>query len=291
MRRGPIALSHLIIDTMDLDEKPSPIRNVIADYIINYNWESNKDVATEKAEKWEREVITYLQKELNKLAIMGRPPRIAFNSSSDYIIQGACFVEPKDSDSLKESKLRRLKSTSYYDFFRDINPTQFEMLCGKLIHLIGVKKPYITRSTSDDGIDFYGLLSLESIFFPKDLTPTIQKNLNIWLVGQAKRFNFTQVSTKEIRELAGSVMLGRSYAFGSSESPTPNMTIRVCDPIFCILITTGYFSANAWRLLERSGVIGMDGEMVAAFLADRCAGSTMGNDINKDSFFKWLENG
>jgi hypothetical protein len=62
----------------------------------------------------------------------------------------------------------------------------------------------------------------------------------------------------------------------------------VGDPVFAILITTGTFGANAWRLLQRSGVIGMDGEMLAAFLADRGAGlETVASD--RESFFKWLE--
>ena len=66
------------------------------------------------------------------------------------------------------------------------------------------------------------------------------------------------------------------------------MNIRVADPVFTILITTGFISANAWRLLDRSGVIGMDGEMVAAFLADREVGIESG-DFKEDAFIAWLE--
>jgi hypothetical protein len=53
-------------------------------------------------------------------------------------------------------------------------------------------------------------------------------------------------------------------------------------------VTTGTFSSNAWRLLKSSGIIGMDGEMVAAFLADRGAGLSA-KQFDFDSFIRWIE--
>lgn len=43
-----------------------------------------------------------------------------------------------------------------------------------------------------------------------------------------------------------------------------------------------------WRLLKRSGIIGMDGEMLAAFLADREAGIGS-SSFEKASFIRWVE--
>jgi hypothetical protein len=66
------------------------------------------------------------------------------------------------------------------------------------------------------------------------------------------------------------------------------MEIRVVDPAFAVFITTGTISVNDWTLLGRSGVIGFDGEMVAAFLADRGAGMEGGN-FSKEKFLSWLK--
>ena len=163
MRMGPISLSKLILSEIKLDSRPSPIKDLATKIIIEQRWETKKEIAIEYAEKWESQIISNLRVEINKLLTMGRPPRLSFNSSSEYIVQGACFIEPIDSIEIRESKKRRAKSDLYYDLFNDINPNQFEKLCGKLIGLIGVEEPHVTRSVSDDGIDFYGYLSLSSI--------------------------------------------------------------------------------------------------------------------------------
>jgi restriction endonuclease Mrr len=47
------------------------------------------------------------------------------------------------------------------------------------------------------------------------------------------------------------------------------LKVRPCDPVFHLFFTTSRLSADAWELLDQSGVVGMDGEMLAAFLADR----------------------
>lgn len=204
------------------------------------------------------------------------------------MVQGAYFIESTDPEDLQEKKRRRLRYTEYHSTLETLTPNQFEVLCGKLIGLIGVQDPKVTRRSADEGIDFYGLLSFESIFFPHDLTSTIQRQLSIWLVGQAKHYKAVQSGTSEIRDLAGAIALGRAQAFGSTESPFPDLRIRVGDPVFALFITTGTLSSNAWRLLQKSGIIGMDGEMVAAFLADREAGLNT-TDFDSDYFHTWLE--
>jgi hypothetical protein len=54
-----------------------------------------------------------------------------------------------------------------------------------------------------------------------------------------------------------------------------------------LFFTTGRISADTWRLLDHSGVVGMDGEMVAAFLADRGAGAT-DHIFDPTLFSAWL---
>ena len=288
MKQGPSFLCEILFKLIDLDASPRPLVDIITEIIIAEQWCITSVDAREKAERWERQTLTRIQQELNIYQEVGRPPRLTFNSSSQYMIQGACFIEPRDSLELQERKKRRLRFTDYYLALNDLTPRQFELLCGKLIKLIGVNDPIVTRSSSDEGIDFYGRLRLDSIFFPQDLSPTIQKQLTIWLVGQAKHYRIVQSGTSEIRDLFGSIALGRAGAFGSVNSPLHDLEIRVGDPVFALLVTTSTLSSNAWRLLMRSGVIGMDGEMLAAFLADREGGIST-SDFNKNDFVTWIE--
>jgi restriction endonuclease Mrr len=107
------------------------------------------------------------------------------------------------------------------------------------------------------------------------------------VVGQAKHYLSTRSGTPEIRDLAGAISLGRAGAYGGVESAFHDMHIRVADPVFALFVTTGSISSNGWRLLERSGIIGVDGEMVAAFLADRGIGPDNA-DLDKAVFCEWL---
>jgi hypothetical protein len=67
-----------------------------------------------------------------------------------------------------------------------------------------------------------------------------------------------------------------------------NLDIRLCDPIFYLFFTTGTISPPGWRLLARSGVVGMDGEMVAAFLCDRDVG-LVDDEFDIGAFATWLD--
>ncbi len=288
MKPGPSLLSNRILSTIALDANPRPALEIITDIILEEGWCESESEGREKAETWEKATLTRLRHELNALLEVGKPARFSFNSSSEYMIQGACFIEPKDPEDLREKKQRRSRFIDYYGVISKLSPRHFETLCGKFIGLLGVEKPIVTRTSSDEGIDFFGKLSLGSIFFPHDLSPTIQKQLSIWLVGQAKHYQSIQSGTPEIRDLAGAIALGRAGAFGSLESPLPDMQIRVADPVFALFVTTGSLSANAWRLLRRSGIIGMDGEMLAAFLADRDVGITP-SGFDGAIFVNWIE--
>lgn len=289
MRPGPASAAKIILETTALDATPKRVKELIALICLNQDWCDSKDLAAEKGEAWAQACINKLRQDLSVLQEHGRPARVTFNSSSEDVIQGACFVEPRDGDIARDQKARRLRSAEYYSAFDKLSPDQFETLCAKFIGLLGVKSPIVTRRSADEGIDFYGRLSLGSMFFPHDLTPTIQSQLSIWLIGQAKHYKSIQSGTPEIRDLAGAIALGRAGAFGGNQSPFGESKIMIAEPVFSLFVTTGQISTNGWRLLRRSGIIGMDGDQLAAFLADRSAGLKDETDnFSEDLFFEWL---
>jgi hypothetical protein len=169
----------------------------------------------------------------------------------------------------------------------DLTPRKFEALCVGLLQLIGVEEPSITQYSADEGIDFYGKLHLRRAMSVDALYPSIQNQLSVWTIGQAKHYKKGDVSTFEIRDLVGAVELARGKAFGATGEKYSDLDLRVCDPIFYLFFTTGRITANTWRLLNRSGVAGMDGDMVASFLADNSIGND-GNNFRADLLNKWI---
>ena len=286
MRKGPAAVAEHLITSLPITQRPIELRLVIRDVVLQFGWERHPNFALERAEAWEERTREYLRRDLNKLREMGRPARVDFNSSSAQLVQGACFVEPSDSDELKTQKERRSRLDSYLTVIQQLDPEEFEKLCGELVRLLGVENPTVTRRAGDEGIDFYGRLKGESVFFPTDWQPTIQRQLSVWLVGQAKQYLKTQAGTAEIRELVGAVVLGKGDAYSSDHAGYADMRIRVSDPVFSMLVTGGTFSGRAWYLLERAGVVGIDGELLAAFLSDRDAGP--GEEPDLHEYRRWL---
>jgi len=287
-RIGPKTITTLIEKTIELDHPPIRISELAAKIIFtHFPGELSDDEILEKSEGLQEPLLKSLKERSDELIQQGQPPRFDFNVSSDYLIQGSCFIQSSDTEDLAESKKRRLNSDKYFGLMESLSDKEFEDLCGKIINLLGVKDPVVTKKSADEGIDFYGQLSLESMFFPHDLTATIQKQLKIWLVGQAKHYKNVQSSTDAIRELVGSVQLGKTKTYGSLKNPHEKLEIKASDPVFTLFFTTGEISRNAITLMERAGVIWMDGKMLAAFISDRSP-LELTESTEKNEFVNWI---
>jgi hypothetical protein len=261
----------------------------LTEIILAEDWASALEAA-ELAERWEDRFLGRLRWDRSDLALLGRPCSYDFNSSSEYMVQGACFIEPTDSEHLKRAKRGRAQMSSYAVALSAISPNDFEAMCRGVLREIGVEAPAITPSTSDEGIDFYGQLKLGGLLQAAIDMPRFRDMLNVWLIGQAKRYPSGQVATPEIRELVGSVELARAAAFSRVDSAYPDLRLRLCDPVFFLFFTTGTISAPGWRLLHASGVVGMDGGMLAAFLADQGIALTDQGLFDDALFDAWLAN-
>lgn len=268
MPPGPALAATLLVRVLSIESAPRAAREWLTAIIVSEGWASDLETA-ELAERWEERFLGRLRRDRSELALLGRPCIFDFNSSSEYMLQGACFVEPTDSPELRRAKQGRAQMSSYVAAVSAITPSDFESMCRGVIREIGVEAPAITPSTSDEGIDFYGQLKLGTLLQTAMGMPRFQDMLNVWLIGQAKHYPNGQAATPEIRELVGSVELARAAAFSRVTSAYPNLQLRLCDPVFFLFFTTGTISAPGWRLLDASGVVGMDGEMLAAFLADQ----------------------
>lgn len=274
-------------DSIQLAAAPRAAADWLTELCVSNRWLGDEGAAREWAEGLQRRFLDELRKQHNDLTSLGRFVPFAFNSSSEYMLQGAAFIEPADSEAVRGAKQRRARLSAYVIALEELAPLRFEALCAGVLGLLNVKRPMLTSRSSDEGIDFYGRLDIGTSIFPNDPYPTIQKQLSVWMVGQAKRYLTMQVSTPDIRELVGSIELARARAFGGQGEKYADLKLRLCDPIFYLFFTTGRISGDGWRLLERSGVVAMDGAMLASFFADREVGVFEGA-FDDGSFQDWI---
>ena len=80
----------------------------------------------------------------------------------------------------------------------------------------------------------------------------------------------------------------KARAFADDGSALPSLNMRVCDPVFYLFMTTGRLSSQIQRLVEASGIIALDGDSIAALLADSEIGIIDGT-FDSDSMNHWID--
>lgn len=250
------------------------------------HWFDDLATTQEKAELWAESYLVYLRRELDAAAQQSRPVRFALNSSSEYLIQGACFIEPNDPPDIQAAKRNRLYYLHHLEWLRGVSPEVFECVCRGVITMIGATDAHLTPRSGDQGIDFYGKLQLRGRLGGVYALGGVDQRLSVWLIGQAKHYASIRVATPDLRELVGSVELARTRSFAGSGMGLEELQILACDPVFYLFFTTGEISRDGWDLIDKTGMIGLNGEMIAAFLADNGVGLNEG-DFSEESLNTW----
>lgn len=287
MLNGPVAAASRLDKNIAVDAPPKKLSQILTDLIEKENAVDQLEAA-DIAQRWYSRFEKRARHDIYKAEEEGGFLKYAFNSANEDFVQGACFVERCDSELIKIEKAARAKQERYLEFYKDLTPLRFEKLCGKVVSLLGVSNPSVTKSSSDQGVDFFGELPLGRLLSPKEISPGAEKQLAVWLVGQAKHFVRTSVSTKDIRELVGSIILARSKVFAGQRDPLSDLKMRVCDPVIFLFITTGRFTRDSRELLMRSGVVALDGIQLSVFLADNLAGQN-GGELTLDTLENWID--
>jgi hypothetical protein len=287
MKHGPPSIVRFILSRIPITAAPKSVGEWGTDISLQHGWHSSPSEALEEMERVAPQVLALLRRQLDESNRLGRFAAYAFNSSSSDLVQGSAYIEPCDSPELKSAKTKRAHFSSYLEALLELTPREFEMMCAGVLKQVGVQDPVLTPYSADEGLDFYGRLHLEKNLLRDASFPGLQTQLSVWMVGQAKHYIASTVSTPDIRELVGAVTLAKVHAFGSTTTKYADLTVRVCDPVFYLFFTTGRLTGDAWGLLDRSGVVGMDGEMLAAFLADQGIG-LIDNKFEKAALLSWL---
>lgn len=286
MARGPAAALALLEAHVRIDSAPRSAREIIHSIIITENWFEG-DEANERSEAWARSFLHQARMALNTAIENGEYQGYAFNSRNPDYIQGSCYCEPHDTPDIILAKRKRANSLRLYDAINSRTADDLELLCVKLLTLLGVDDPNGTPRSGDGGVDFYGYSNFGFILKEEILPAGAEKNMRVWFVGQAKHYDKTQVSTKDVREIVGAVALAKAKLFAGAADPMNKFQAKLCEPVFSIFITTGRFSRDSKDLMAKSGIVSMDGPQLGQFLANNGVG-LIDEDFDLEAFNSWF---
>lgn len=277
-----------IASSWPLEAQPRPLEEVLYELAVNI-FEAPDATAAIFAESHLEHALTELTEIRTEADNRAVPCRFAFNDRRTDHLQGSSFIQVDDSEDIQKAKERRLNYDSFEAFLKNLTWDQFEACCRGILAELGCSDPKLTSLSNDQGIDFFGRLSLRERLGNQSILPSLDSMLDVWMVGQAKHYQKTQVSTPDLRELVGSVQLARSKTYSDGGAALEGLDLRVCDPVFYLFFTTGTISRDGYKLLDASGMISMNGAQVAAFLADNDIGVLDGS-FDEDGALAWLAN-
>lgn len=141
---------------------------------------------------------------------------------------------------------------------------EFELLCEKILIANHISDVVITRSSKDQGIDFYGYFR----FNLSEGLPRLYENIMFRVVGQAKH---TQVGKKPSHEKIASfsteVQILRKNERSNYLSQFDDSFLNSNLPVIAIFITNGLYSKKSIIFAEELGITCWDGEQISEDLS------------------------
>lgn len=262
--------------------------SLLTEILVKLKKFDNDADAEEQASKWEKHFIKSLRYEINSAKSIGRYLPYEINSISQNLVQGGAYIEESDNEAIKEEKQKRLRYSDYMKCLSRVGDDQFEWLSAGIVSLFGALKWGVTKRAGDDGFDCWGEVEFEKDILGVSRYSKVEDKVKFWILGQSKNYKKVRFKTTEFRELIGSYQLAQFGMFGSSEVDEVPFKFRPFEPVLISILTTGIISANTWVLVKKSGVLAMDGEMIAEYLMDKCVG-VVDDNFSDERFFEWVE--
>lgn len=266
---SPKKVFELLVGSATPLDAPTLLQDRIAEELLGSGHAEDVDSANELAEALVARVRVLVIDAHAQASASGQAWVIEVFGTEDEYIRGSSSYDASLSPDEQRIRSNRHHTASILTAIRALSPRDFEHACRAVLQFMGCADPQTSRSGNDGGIDFYGRLELKGRLDSKSPYGGIDSRVGIWLVGQAKHYPTRVIQTAHIRELVGSVELART---GGAIHIWPHLELRPFDATLQLLFTTGKFSGGSRRLLEKTGIIAMDGEQLATFLADAGVG-------------------
>ena len=90
---------------------------------------------------------------------------------------------------------------------------QFEKFGRSVLRELGCTTAKVTPHAGDQGIDFYGCLSVGSLVGADTAILKLMHETRVILVGQAKHYPNSAIGPAIVRELVGALSLSRTYTY------------------------------------------------------------------------------
>jgi restriction endonuclease Mrr len=230
-----------------------------------------------------REQTSYKDGTVYALAIVGE----GYES-----IAGSCYPLPADTPDIAKIKHHRARATEVLTAIRDLEFTQFEKFGAKVLKELGATNTRVTKQSNDQGIDFFGELSLGSLGSIPAPFLRLAHDVRFTFAGQAKHYPTRSLNPDVVRELVGAISLARTKTFSKDNIDVlDGVYLKPFSPLLALLFTTGGITSGAAHLATEAGIIARNGEQLAVFLADKGIGMVQSNGVQSfshDAFVDWL---
>lgn len=177
-----------------------------------------------------------------------------------------------------------------------MNDNDFELFSSKYVQLHFCDFGFVTRKSSDGGIDFIGSGTFKKLVNIADKPVDLRnKNLTFKMVGQSKRYKpENPIGPKEIREFLGSVRIFQEALHPHKESGWLGQQdvlqkIKLAEPFIYTFLTTSYYSEDAIELSNKLGIYIYDIDDIIFDLIEHKIGIT-NEKFNTADFEIWCRN-
>ncbi len=247
--------------------------------------------AAEQAERMEERVRQRIHEKQQELEEVGAIPVVIIHHANQRRVMGSCWVGPTDTEALAKAKQARVHVQQILATMRALTPDQFERFGSRILRELGAEQVQVTRRSGDNGVDFYGFLSLGGIMQHPPAICQLAHNIQLLFAGQAKHYPDNPIGPATIREMIGAISLARYQVYSSEPDFFEEFKILPFNPLIALLFTTGRFTRGAKEIAESAGIIARSGEQLATFLADRNVGMVIQDGVTtflRKRFEEWL---
>jgi restriction endonuclease Mrr len=247
--------------------------------------------AAEQAEKMEERVRQRIAEKQKEMEAAGTIPVVLMHYINRRRVVGSCWVSPTDTEAIAAAKQGRMHVQQILAALRTLTPDQFELFGSRILRELGAERVQVTRRSGDNGVDFYGFLSLGGIMQHPPAICQLAHNIQLLFAGQAKHYPDNPIGPATVREMIGAISLARFKVYSSEPDFFEEFKLLPYNPLIALLFTTGRFTRGAIEIAESAGVIARSGEQLATFLADRNVGMLVNNGVATfapEQFAEWL---
>ena len=274
-----------------MDGSPRRLRSAIESELADY-FGLPSIQASERAELVESAVARLIARRLADSERMGTTPILSLLGTSSDIVAGFCYVLPEDEPYLSTIKQQRVYAGPLLAAIRGLSFEEFEKFGSRILSEMGARFSCVTPHSGDQGIDFYGQLSMGQLHGIPAPFLKLTHSVVILFAGQAKHYPTNPVGPEVVRELIGAVSLARTKTFSKPEIDIfRDLNLKPFSPLVTLLFSTGDFTRGAIELADSAGVVTQSGEQLSVFLADKGIGIVVKDGFpafDRQVFIEWL---